>query len=636
MIEYYRGAYGANLLTRWHGSSLAKAFIPGALGVLLYFILLFFDNTPDNEEYLNHPYAVGVLVSSVSFLIIFRANYGYQRYWEACTTVHTLMSKWVDTAIFIAVFHLQSEHNKGMRPPNFFDYYDLDGRNLTRDRESIPLPKEVDVQNDNEESIASPRSESIASPHSVESGLSQSFDSNRRASMSQLRHRRFSKSIHMTKNTVSGESKDTLDRSHDPTSLFGPGRLDGGWGKLFPNEINGQPTATYYDVQRFGKDASRIPPSKPVDKMGFASTKGGRTPSLFLQELAHLTSLLCAVAMTTLRNDLDDVESPLGVYVPGQKWPEVDPHYLSKDIRQQAYDQGPIMRNIRYLLGIDQTQHARTIYNAARPMLVIGGVSDNEISFIQRARGPYAKTQLVWNWLSELIIREHLSGTLGKVGPPILSRIVQFLSDGMLHYNHARKIVFTPFPFPHAQLSAFFVLMMVLSIPLLMVQYANEQWLGSILTFLTVTCLAGLHEVARELENPFRNNPNDIPLCTLLAFYNEALITMYSGFHPDAYWDESKIVKKRDGDNATESAREGGPQDGLGIPDLSPESDSGDEQPDAVKNLFEGNGQSDAMPQCGVDSLDELKKLIEKQETKIKELQDRVKKKGNGVEKKVK
>merc|ERR1711953_1333430 len=63
-----------------------------------------------------------------------------------------------------------------------------------------------------------------------------------------------------------------------------------------------------------------------------------------------------------------------------------------------------------------------------------------------------------------------------------------------------------------------------------------------ILTFTTVVCLTGLHEVARELENPFRNAPNDIPLCTLLAMYNESLVTMCSGFHPDAYWDPDRHV----------------------------------------------------------------------------------------------
>jgi len=125
--------------------------------------------------------------------------------------------------------------------------------------------------------------------------------------------------------------------------------------------------------------------------------------------------------------------------------------------------------------------------------------------------GSMAKTQLTWYWLSEFITREHLAGSTGDVGPPIISRIIQFLGDGMIYYNHARKIVFIPFPFPHAQLSVVFVLLACPVIAFLMDQFAVELWIASALTFLAVTVLAGIHEVARELENPFRNVPNEIP-----------------------------------------------------------------------------------------------------------------------------
>ena len=394
---------------------------------------------------------------------------------------------------------------------------------------------------------------------------------------------------------------------------------------LYPNEINGKTTATYCDLSRepageCGEECEQLPP----DGKGFASTRGGRTPSLFLQELAHLSSLLCAVALTTLRNDMDDVESPLEAYTPGQPWPEADPVQLSKEVKSQAYHgDGRIRRNLRYLLGMDQTKRERTIYNAARPMLVLGGVSDNEIAFLQRARGPYAKTQLVWSWLSDFIVREHMAGSMGKVGPPIISRIVQFLSDGILYYNHARKIMFTPFPFPHAQLSAFFVLMAILAIPLLMNQYANEVWLGAVLSFLTVTCLAGLHEVARELENPFRNAPNDVPLCTLMAFYNEALITMYAGFHPDAYWDKANVLKNK---SLMSSVREEkGNTDPLLVPEL-PVKDKINGTESATLPRIEK--PSSAIPQSveDVKSLAELREMIESQALILKKLQEQVEK----------
>ena len=93
-----------------------------------------------------------------------------------------------------------------------------------------------------------------------------------------------------------------------------------------------------------------------------------------------------------------------------------------------------------------------------------------------------------------------------------------------------------PFPFPHSQLSAFYVLIAVPAIAFLMDQYCEDTWLGCILTFLTVTALSGVHEVARELENPFRNVPNEIPLATLMAEANEAILTMYAGYNPDFFW----------------------------------------------------------------------------------------------------
>lgn len=97
--------------------------------------------------------------------------------------------------------------------------------------------------------------------------------------------------------------------------------------------------------------------------------------------------------------------------------------------------------------------------------------------------------------------------------------------------------MYLPFPFPHAQLCTFFIVIVVFAIPLLLNQYAHADWLAATLSFLSVTCLSGLHEVARELENPFRNIPNEVPLCTFLAMFNESLVTLYSGFHPDHYWD---------------------------------------------------------------------------------------------------
>mmetsp|Transcript_3028 Transcript_3028/g.4433 ORF Transcript_3028/g.4433 Transcript_3028/m.4433 type:complete len:96 (-) Transcript_3028:190-477(-) len=73
--------------------------------------------------------------------------------------------------------------------------------------------------------------------------------------------------------------------------------------------------------------------------------------------------------------------------------------------------------------------------------------------------------------------------------------------------------------------------------------------MGGTITFFTVLSLTGMHEVSKELENPFRNTPNDLPLCTMQAHFNEAMMTMFVGYHPDSWWASTTLLhKKSDGD----------------------------------------------------------------------------------------
>lgn len=89
-------------------------------------------------------------------------------------------------------------------------------------------------------------------------------------------------------------------------------------------------------------------------------------------------------------------------------------------------------------------------------------------------------------------------------------------------------------------MTTFFTLAVLFILPLLYYSYVNDIYFACILNFVTVLCFIGIHEVARELENPFHNVPNDLPLTTFQAQFNEALITIYSGFHPDSFWEADK------------------------------------------------------------------------------------------------
>jgi predicted membrane chloride channel (bestrophin family) len=55
----------------------------------------------DGHELFLHPYPMGALISALTFLLTFRANFSYNRYWESVTAVQLMHSKWLDVGTTI-------------------------------------------------------------------------------------------------------------------------------------------------------------------------------------------------------------------------------------------------------------------------------------------------------------------------------------------------------------------------------------------------------------------------------------------------------------------------------------------------------------------------------------------------------
>ena len=382
----------------------------------------------------------------------------------------------MDSTIHTANYHMQHSIYDDIRPPSYREYHHLNEFRLTRARERVHSSRASKGTSGkmSSERAAKKSIESVGTGHgdiakvvgmvpseedsvqtkdasvkaSVEFGVIPVIDTMlekavpRRRLVSRQSSRRFESafSSEEMRELDYDEDEDPINSDEDeeeiifglrrpegeerpPKFLTGQPKVDGGWGVLFDD----------------GKSTYMKPHDpKEIDHTGFASIQGGRTPVLFLQELAHLSSLLNAVALSTLRNDTEGVASPLSLYIPGSAWPAVDPKWDENvyDSRLEGW-----FYAILFFLGATRSPSERAKYNIARPLPVLGGVSDAEIQMLKMARGPLAKTQLCWQWLSELAIREHsdLHGAL-------LSRAMQFMSDGMVAYNDCRKIMFNPFP----------------------------------------------------------------------------------------------------------------------------------------------------------------------------------------------
>lgn len=349
-----------------------------------------------DEPLFLHPYPIGALIAALTFLLAYRATFAYNRYWEACSAVYLMHSRWMDAASAIAAFHLQSSKYKGRKPPAFGQHPHL--RVVERERQRL-----------NEQTL--------------DELEEQIMDEEKKKTTETVRAR------------IGRAFRRVKGRDTEPSGALYPSM------QIPMNMDDSSTSSAEYDaatptvqkiLTRKISDSIQLNTDEPalfckylalfhVHRVAHFSLEGHVQLLLIpVEEAAHLLSLLSAVALSTLRNDLEYADSPLSTFYPGQPFPHVDPDNYNADVRKGWKNERRFMTLLMYLLGLSRSKASRTLYNAARPLRVVGGVSDAEVELLQAARGPLAKVALVSMWLQEFLTREHLAGSTGKVAPPII------------------------------------------------------------------------------------------------------------------------------------------------------------------------------------------------------------------------
>lgn len=426
------------------GSAVYKAFFPCIVSSVIYIVLFPNVNLQEGDDVLFlHPYPMGALISALTFLLAFRANFSYNRYWESMTAVHLMHSKWLDVGMELAAFHLQAEVYRDRRPPAFGEHPEINSLERARERLLEPTLAELEGQLDN-------LANEIAEQEMIDSSSTSLFRRKKNRSpqlptLPQFSVKRTNQALVQSKVHSAVVLEPTRMKSINAvnTTIVTPKSLKRRFRLRGSTLANAQQTC-----QRLEQANAKVHSSTGSHRALWDPDK----PPLFLQEAAHLLSLMSAVAFSTLRNDLEQADSPLITFTPGVPFPHVDPDAYTADVRKDwASTRCRTFTVMRYISGWSRTAKDRTLYNAARPFRVVGGVSDSEIGLLQAARGPVAKVALVSMWLQEFITREYLAGSTGSVATPVVSRLYQFISDGMVGYHQARKVAYIPFPFAHAR-----------------------------------------------------------------------------------------------------------------------------------------------------------------------------------------
>lgn len=156
--------------------------------------------------------------------------------------------------------------------------------------------------------------------------------------------------------------------------------------------------------------------------------------------------------------------------------------------------------------------HTSEVADESLGIAYYADISKDERDLLDQCSGD--KVILFSKWIQESIMVKYNSGAL-VVPTPILSRVFQELSVGMFGYAEAVRIALVPFPYPFAQMLTGLLVTFCVFSPVLVQNFTDSQIFGTLLTFIIVYGYWGLNEIAVELENPFGDDMNDLPLVGL-------------------------------------------------------------------------------------------------------------------------
>ncbi|CAE7725293.1 unnamed protein product [Symbiodinium microadriaticum] len=149
----------------------------------------------------------------------------------------------------------------------------------------------------------------------------------------------------------------------------------------------------------------------------------------------------------------------------------------------------------------------------------LGGINRTSLLHL---KGSPDRCETVLLWLERFIIEADKSKTL-DVPAPILSRAFQELSRGMVGVTNVRKIRDVPFPFPYSQFLSFILVVHWLVTPIVASQIILKPWWAGIMVFSVVTSYWTLYYIAQEIDQPFGEDANDLPVREMQRHFNEKL-----------------------------------------------------------------------------------------------------------------
>lgn len=146
----------------------------------------------------------------------------------------------------------------------------------------------------------------------------------------------------------------------------------------------------------------------------------------------------------------------------------------------------------------------------------ISGLDEPSMHFLVASQ---ERCDAILQWIRRLIVENMRTGVI-PVPPPILTRVFQELSRGHVGAKDVQKIAEFPFPFPYTQLMNVLLLVQTLVTPLIATAISGDATWAPVITFAAVLAMWSTNYTAAELEQPFGEDVNDLPIAAMMTEMN--------------------------------------------------------------------------------------------------------------------
>lgn len=181
-------------------------------------------------------------------------------------------------------------------------------------------------------------------------------------------------------------------------------------------------------------------------------------------------------------------------------------HHITEMGKEQGTDEA-VLRRSRQL---EKLLHLKTHCRLERYRERWHGPAQRGYAQIEQCK-KHDKPNVLAVWIIQGVIIMIRKGLL-DVPPPLISRIFQEMSNGMLGFNQAHKVAMVPFPFPFAQMVSWLLMILYVFMPFYIDLFTQNPGFTPLACFLLPMVYCALNTISVELEEPFGTDDNDVDI----------------------------------------------------------------------------------------------------------------------------